>query len=500
MKPYFPSRFVFLLLILAVLVGVFQFAWRRPSEARPVGQPTLVRLAAAPSATPLPIILTFTPIPTVTNTPTPGPSPTPTQTPTATPIPSATPTAVPILRPTLPHFEPYPGVVVSGTITTTLAIPTQVPPFAIPRNVVNILLMGKDATGVDHTDTIIIVSVNRDEKTAAMVSIPRDLYVYIPGKIMGRINTAVTLGGPPLLADTILYNLGIPIDYYAQVDFDGFIQIVDAVGGVNMAVSCGFTDHRLISPDLDPEDEESWELFTLEPGMHQMDGELALWYVRSRNSATGDDYGRGRRQQQLLRALFNKGLDLNLVPQVPTLYQTYRNTITTNMDIGAILQLAAIAPQVRQNGIQNLYLRDDVVTYTTPSGANVLLPNWETMQLTLNRLYQPPVLNQANRPPISVEIINASGNPQMALLAADNLAWYGFIPIISETSRPQQANSEIRYFAANFKGSYDWLISRVMNFPLAQIELVPDTPSQTQYQVILGSSFDPCVPQFFTGQ
>lgn len=92
--------------------------------------------------------------------------------------------------------------------------------------------MGKDATEADHTDTLIIVSINKETQTAAMVSLPRDLFVYVPGKVMSRINTALTLGGPELLVDTILYNLGIPIDYWAQVDFNGFVQIVNSLGGV----------------------------------------------------------------------------------------------------------------------------------------------------------------------------------------------------------------------------------------------------------------------------
>ncbi len=492
------ARFLFVLLIVGVGGAVFLVAWQG-QQATQEATLTAEVVAAAPSPTVL-IIPTFTAIPTVTTTPTPGPSPTPSRTPTATRIPTQTPTAAPLVRPTLPSFEAYPGVQVTGTVTTTLAIPTQVPTIEIPDDIINILLLGKDATEANHTDTLIIVSINKETKTAAMVSLPRDLYVYVPGKVMSRINTALTLGGPQLLADTILYNLGVPIDYWAQVDFNGFVQIVDALDGIDMAVTCGFTDFRLISPELDPLEEDSWALFTLEQGIHHMDGDLALWYARSRNSATGDDYGRGRRQQQLLRALFNKGLDLNLLPQVPSLYQTYQDTVETNIDIGAILQLASIAPQVRANGIQNLYLRDDVISYTTSGGANVLLPNPETMPVTLSRLFQPPILSQANRPAITVEIINATGNEEMALLAADNLAWYGFVPIVSDTTRPRQSETTIRYYAENFKASYDWLISQLMGYPMSAIELVTDTPYDTNYQITLGTDYDPCISQFYTGE
>ena len=152
-----------------------------------------------------------------------------------------------------------------------------------------------DGSGDARTDTMIIVSINREAQTASMVSLPRDLYVYMPNRIMGRLNTAVNLGGVELLEQTILYNFGIPIHYHAQVDFDGFKQIVDLLGGVSMAVSCPLEEWRLLSPELDPTLEENWGRFKLEAGMHQMDGDLALWYARSRLTTT--DFDRGRRQQ-----------------------------------------------------------------------------------------------------------------------------------------------------------------------------------------------------------
>ncbi|MBK9053292.1 MAG: LytR C-terminal domain-containing protein [Chloroflexi bacterium] len=130
----------------------------------------------------------------------------------------------------------------------------------------------------------------------------------------------------------------------------------------------------------------------------------------------------------------------------------------------------------------------------------MLLPNPETMPVTLSRLFQPPILSQANRPAITVEIINATGNEEMALLAADNLAWYGFVPIVSDTTRPRQSETTIRYYAENFKASYDWLISQLMGYPMSAIELVTDTPYDTNYQITLGTDYDPCISQFYTGE
>ncbi len=350
---------------------------------------------------------------------------------------------------------------------------------------------------------MIIVAVNRDGPTASMVSLPRDLYVYVPGWTMNRINTALGHGsavGYPggavaQLKDTILYNFGVPIHYYAQVDFEGFQQGVDIMGGVEVAVSCELRDWRLKSPELDINEEDNWEMFTLAPGVHMMDGDLALWYARSR--LTTSDFHRGRRQQQILRAMLDQAVDLNMVGQVPELWNTYQDTVKTDIDIGRLLQLASLAPSIRENGVQNLYIvGDQLQPWREPTtDSAVQLPVWENMQNTFARLFIPPTLNRASRPPITVEIINTTGNPDMAYLAADNLAWYGFVPVINEEEQSVESTTTMEYFAQNFKGSFDWILAWIFGKTTSQIELVPDTPYEYNYRVILGTDYDPCVDQ-----
>ena len=417
---------------------------------------------------------------------------------TATPRPTVTPTSVPQANPTTALN--ITGSMREGEPTPPTPIPSPVPIFDLPEGTTNILLLGKDVnadgSGDSRTDTMIIVSINRETETASMISLPRDLYVYLPNRIMSRLNTAVTLGGVELLEQAILYNFGIPIHYHALVDFEGFKQVVDLLGGVNMAVSCPLEDWRLISPELDPTLEENWEQFRLEAGLHQMDGDLALWYARSRLTTT--DFDRGRRQQQLLQAMLNQSVDFGLVARAPELWSAFGDVVETNMDIGRILQLATVAPGVRANGVQHLYLAGKMQAWTIPdSGAAVQLPVWEgegMMQETFSRLFLPPALNRADRAPITVEIINASQYPAQALLAADNLAWYGFEPVIGEPLEPQ-ATTEMTYFGQNFKGSYDWLFSWVMGKPQEQIAL-SEEESATNYRVVIGNDYNPCRPAF----
>ena len=405
--------------------------------------------------------------------------------------PTETPTSLPQFNPVLTVTEPEIG---EGLSAPGTAVPTPVATFEVPLDTTNVLLLGND--GGTNTDTMIIVAVNRTGPTASILSLPRDLYVYQPGRTMDRLNTAVARGGIDLLKQTILYNFGIPIHYYARVDFEGFKEIVDIMDGVDIAVSCRLEDWRLKSPDLNPELEDNWEIFTLEPGLHTMDGDMALWYARSR--LTTSDFDRGRRQQQLLRAMFTQGVDLGLVTEFPKLWNTYKDYVETDMDIGRLLQLASLAPAIRENGIQHLYLANRTQPWITPGGAQVQLPIWEgqnAMAETFSRLYLPPALNMAEQPPIEVEIVNATSNPDLVWLAADNLSWFGFTPIIGDDAANTTANTLLRYYKPNFKGSYDWLISWVFDIRQSQIELVDDDDFAYDYQVILGEDYDPCRPQ-----
>jgi hypothetical protein len=175
------------------------------------------------------------------------------------------------------------------------------------------------------------------------------------------------------------------------------------------------------------------------------------------------------------------------------------------MDIGRMLQIASLAPGIRENGIQNLYLLGKTEPWIVPeTNAQVQLPVWEgpgKMQETFQRLFLPPALNKASRAPIVVEIINASGNEQMAQLAAENLAWYGFVPQIGEDEPSPEEKTTLTYFGPNFKGSYDWLISWV--FHLGRDDIIlndQDTKYEYDYRVVLGEDFDPCLNDLFAPQ
>ncbi|HSH04958.1 MAG TPA: LCP family protein [Anaerolineae bacterium] len=514
------KRWWWFVLVVSVLLLVVSCG-QQAAEVLPTLMPTAVppihsNQVAHVQFTPIPTLdKAFTPIPTLDRERAGrlGPTPTPTFTPpatfTPTPAVTPTPTSVPQVQPTGVALGWEDNMVDALGTPLPTPIPTAVPTFDVGDHITNFLILGSDtdddSNGVARTDSLIIVSVNRETKTASMVSLPRDLYVYIPDWTMNRINTAYSTGvdanypggGIARLKDAIQYNLGIPIHYYARLDFTGFKQIIDLLDGVEISVSCRLTDWRLKSPDLDITLEESYERFTLEPGIYDMDGDLALWYARSR--MTTSDFDRGRRQQQILRAILEKGVEADLLDQIPTLWVTYRDIVDTDMDIGRALQLAPMAYEVEENGLQHIYLvGDNLIPWTVPTtGASVQLPNWEKMEETLGYMFEPPALSSVYRSPITVEIVNGTGNEDMGALAAENLAWQGFIPEVTETLAEPVDYTTITYYGPNWKGSFNWMIAWVFDQYRGQLILESEERYEYNYRVVLGEDFDPCRPQLF---
>lgn len=373
------------------------------------------------------------------------------------------------------------------------------------------MLLGSDKRPNSNgwrTDVIIVVSINPDGPSAAMLSIPRDLYVWVPGWRMAKINTVDSHGnavgyaggGPGLLKQTLLYNLGIPIHYYARVDFDGFVRIVNTLGGIDVPVTCEMTDWRLKSPELDIEDEDNWELFTIEEKVHQMDGDYALWYSRSRKRSS--DFDRSRRQQQILRAMMAKALDLNIVPQIPQLWDDFSETIETDLGLGEILQLATLAPRLDFNKIKSRFISGDaVLAWTTPNNnAYVLLPQYKEIAELVADVFQPPAENRAFQDPPVVEVWNGTLRPDIDLLAVDNLAWEGLVPVLGSSDRQDYSQTQVIFYGQTFKGANTWTITKLFGVYESQMIHQPNPDSPVDYQVILGYDYETCVHRVFGAQ
>lgn len=443
--------------------------------------------------------------------------------PVETPIPSNTPVPQSTAIPTLPAVtveiptektpfdlpelffpnEPEPGLILEGT-----AVPTRVP--AIPREyeLVNIVLLGGDdeltSDSFQRTDTMIVVSINTETGTVSMLSLPRDMFVYIPSGFMGRLNLAYGVGdnigwqpdgGFGLLRQTVFYNFGINIHYYARVNFSEFEEIVNALDGVEIGVDCAYQDwypKDVIDPEAPVE--ENYYLRTLNVGYYHFDGFDALWYARTRKVT--DDFDRGRRQQQLLRAIWRKARDNGLLANLPSLWGQLTDVVETNLPFDTMIGLLPYVINLDISKIENFTM---IRTYHTtpwqpPSGDFVQLPVYEPIATMMQDFYTPPSTNQLTLSGPSIGVYNASGNENWDLVASERLRWDGYNAIalgVKDASTLLGSNQLIDYVASD-KGSLVLNINKALNMSRDQVVVQPEPNREYDYEVLVGSDYDSC--------
>jgi LCP family protein required for cell wall assembly len=300
--------------------------------------------------------------------------------PTETPIPTATATPGPTATPTpVNPWGSFPGPVEPSAIE----IPPPLPAFTLGKGAKAFALLGSDIRPNDggwRTDTILIVVLDPASGTARILAVPRDLYVYIPGWRVDRINTADVRGGFDMLAQTILYNFGIPIDHMVRIDFSGFTRLVDSLGGLDVQVT-GYLN-----------DECGRRHWSYSPGVFHMDGFTALCYVRMRKASS--DFDRLRREQEVLLAMFDRVVSLNGLARIPELYDQVRSLVKTDLEVNDLLPLVPLAASLAADRTRLSLHRVDttvVTSWTVPySGASVQLPNRDALLTMLRTVFAPP--------------------------------------------------------------------------------------------------------------
>lgn len=254
-------------------------------------------------------------------------------------------------------------------------------PFSFSPDTVNIILLGSDQrpnSGGYRTDTLLILSLDPENGTATMLSIPRDLYVFIPGWKVNRINTAEPHGGFEMIANTVLYNLGIPLHHWVIVRFEGMIEAIDLLGGIDV-----YSTGRLY-------DECGGVYYDYGSGKrYHMDGMDALCYTRMRKRSS--DFDRLRRQQEVLAAMFNKIISIDGLEKVPELYEVFNHTFRSDMNLEDVIALLPLAASLalEPEGVQQYRIdRALVESFRVPiSGASVLLPKREEIRLMLEEAF-----------------------------------------------------------------------------------------------------------------
>ncbi len=375
----------------------------------------------------------------------------------------------------------------SGPLPTLTPMPAAA--MSIPARYTNIVLLGSDkrpGSGTWRTDSIIIVSVDTTNNVVRLLSIPRDLWVYIPGHGYNRINTADLWGelartgtGPERVKQTIYHNLGIPIHYYVRVDFNGFRKIIDTVGGIDVDVDCALTD------------------INLSAGMHHMDGKLALRYARSRYST--NDFDRGRRQRKVLMALWDQALTMDIIPRLPALWWTMANTFQTDLSLAEVINLAYVGVQLEPQRILSRAIgASQVQSWITPEGAAVLLPRQDKIQALLDSYYTPIYPgDHGDAGKLAVQILNGSQRTDADQLAAANLRWAGFTARASGPAGDQYTmQTQILVYTGQIATAQE--IAQELRVPATNIQDLtgtqgqPDPANPVDFQVILGRDYDPC--------
>lgn len=278
-------------------------------------------------------------------------------------------------------FQPLPGDSVPDTPDNPGSNPDISPTSTVrvlqkPESQVNILLLGSDARPDDggfRTDIIVWVSLNPEDGFVSAVSFPRDLFVQIPGYGENRINVAFPRGGFELLADTFELNFGIRPDHYLLVDFNGFKSVINNLGGITVQTENNLSDTcaKWIDPD---------GYCSVGPGPVHMNGELALWYARSRYST--NDIDRARRAQEVIEAIFQRLMSFDIIVKAPDLYNAYITYVDTDIKLSDVLPLLPLASEINQNGDIRSYVIGYEYAYDwmTMQGAQVLVPDYEKIR------------------------------------------------------------------------------------------------------------------------
>lgn len=255
---------------------------------------------------------------------------------------------------------------------------------------VNILLLGldlRDNGDVSRSDTIIIVSVDPATKQVGMLSVPRDLLVTIPNYGADKINAAYPYGqmsgltGPALVRATIEYNFGLPIHYFIAVETEGFVEIVDTLGGVTVDVAAPIKD------DEYPAEEFNYTRAYFPSGLQHLDGTRALQYARTRHD--DNDFARGNRQQELLQALREQNLNLDLITNARELLSELGDSVRTDLSPSQVLALGKLSTEIESDDITTFNLVNATTAQWLPGQPYYLIPDWAAIQEILDEMVAP---------------------------------------------------------------------------------------------------------------
>ena len=356
---------------------------------------------------------------------------------------------------------------------------------------VTILVMGldyrgwTDGNGLGRTDTMILLTLDPETGTAGMLSVPRDLWIEIPGFGYSKLNTAyqtgeinrVDGGGPGLLMKTIEQFLGIDIHYYAMIDFDTFVAMIDEIDGVKIDIPEEI--------EVDPLGDAPPKI--LQPGIQTLPGSVALAYARSRNTA-GGDFDRSQRQQQVIIGIRDRIISFDMLPKLigraPALYNQLASGVRTNMTLDQAVRLVLLSTKISPENIERGVIQEPQVTFDwSNDGQFILVPNPDKIRILKDRIFTPEIAANPISANLSddqliadenanVSILNGTAQPGLAAATSEWLISQGIqvtntgnanqifqaTTVIDYTGKPNTLQflvDELKINPANIYHSYD---------------------------------------------
>jgi LCP family protein required for cell wall assembly len=382
---------------------------------------------------------------------------------------------------------------------------------------ITVLLIGLDyrdwvaGEGAPRSDTMILLTIDPVAKTAGTLSIPRDMWVNIPGFEYSRINTAYSLGegsklpggGPELARKTVEQFIGVPIQYYAQVDFSTFVNFIDVIGGVDV--------HNRENLRLDPIGGGKDKIKITCCGMRHLDGGAALAFARCRDEGQGckdGDVGRARRQAEVILGIRNKVLSPEYFPvllsKAQQLYNEFSAGIRTNMPFDVAIRLGVLAKDIPIESIKQGVIDYNMVSLnnTTLGGADaaVMKPLPDKIRVLRDEIFttggaisplaasgDPKALMQADG--AKVRVLNGSFSPGLDANTGNYLITSLGVPVteIGSADRAYDATTIVLYGPKLYTLKYLQSVFSVTD--PARIIISPDPTSTVDVEVRLGNDW-----------
>ncbi|HCC23490.1 TPA: hypothetical protein DF272_04945 [Candidatus Falkowbacteria bacterium] len=370
---------------------------------------------------------------------------------------------------------------------------------------INILLLGIGGEGHDGpnlTDTIMIASLKPSTKSVGFISIPRDLLVDIPGQGLWKINNANHFGekektghGPELTSQVVSNITGIPIHYYIRVDFDGFAQIIDDLGGVKVYVDRSFVDYQY------PAANYKYQVVSFDQGWQTMDGDAALKFARSRhgNNGEGSDFSRSNRQQKIIAAAKDRAFSFRTLfnpSKINKMLKTLDTHIATNMSISEIIELYKLSKNLNTDNPINLILDDGPNGYLFSSMVNnsyVLQPrggSYTAISSAVKHIFDQTTIESPKMQTASIEIRNGTTINGLAFETSQTLKNLGY-KIIKIGNAPTQNYPETQIYQLQADANQESLDNLKSTFNAVLVDSVPewireDAELTTEFYIILG--------------